>query len=59
VKEPLIVLADEPTANLDSKDRRDILKLMLEMNRKHNTDIHLFHPRPDGYGLRPQARPAP
>jgi len=37
VKEPLIVLADEPTANLDSRTAETILKLMLEMNRKHNT----------------------
>jgi len=37
VKEPLIILADEPPANLDSRTAETILKLMLEMNRKHNT----------------------
>ncbi len=37
IKQPDIVLADEPTANLDSKTGEDILKLMKEMNRKHNT----------------------
>ncbi len=37
IKNPLIVLADEPTANLDSKTGEDILKLMKAMNRKHNT----------------------
>jgi putative ABC transport system ATP-binding protein len=37
VKEPLIVLADAPTANRDSRTGETILKLMLEMNRKHNT----------------------
>jgi putative ABC transport system ATP-binding protein len=37
IKNPDIVLADEPTANLDSKTGEDILKLMKQMNRKHQT----------------------
>ncbi len=32
VKEPLVVLADEPTANLDSRTAREIVELMKEIN---------------------------
>jgi putative ABC transport system ATP-binding protein len=34
VSNPEVVLADEPTANLDSKTGRKLLELMQEMNRK-------------------------
>jgi putative ABC transport system ATP-binding protein len=44
VKDPQIVLADEPTANLDSKTGQDILDLMKVMNEKHgNTFIFATH----------------
>jgi putative ABC transport system ATP-binding protein len=34
VSEPAIVLADEPTANLDSETGRGLLEMMREMNKK-------------------------
>lgn len=37
VKEPTLVLADEPTANLDSTTANEIMALMLAMNKKHGT----------------------
>jgi putative ABC transport system ATP-binding protein len=37
VKEPALIIADEPTANLDSNTGRDILNLMRRMNRENGT----------------------
>ena len=37
VKKPALILADEPTANLDSKTGEEILQLMLALNRSEGT----------------------
>jgi putative ABC transport system ATP-binding protein len=39
---PSILLADEPTGNLDSKNGRHILELMIEINRKRKTTLVLI-----------------
>jgi putative ABC transport system ATP-binding protein len=46
VKDPDIILADEPTANLDSTTGNNIVKLMLKLNReKGRTFIFSTHDR--------------
>ncbi|GHV49248.1 macrolide ABC transporter ATP-binding protein [Spirochaetia bacterium] len=37
VKRPSLILADEPTANLDSKTGREILEIMLKLNQTEGT----------------------
>jgi len=37
VKKPKIVLADEPTANLDSETAQDVIKIMIKMNEELGT----------------------
>jgi putative ABC transport system ATP-binding protein len=37
IKRPAIILADEPTANLDSETGRAILEMMRLLNERHGT----------------------
>jgi len=46
VKDPVVVLADEPTANLDSHTAEDIVRLMKSINKSlHTTFIFSTHDR--------------
>ncbi len=53
VNEPPVLLADEPTGNLDTKTSRDIMKLLKRLNQKGMTIVMVTH-SPDcaGYAQR-------
>lgn len=43
VKKPLLILADEPTGALDSKTGRDILEMLMGLNREGMTIVLVTH----------------
>ncbi len=39
VNDPAILMADEPTGNLDSRSGKEIMELILNLNRERNTTV--------------------
>jgi ABC-type lipoprotein export system ATPase subunit len=39
INNPEIILADEPTGNLDSKSGKDIMEILMKLNKENNVTL--------------------
>ena len=39
INDPILIMCDEPTGNLDTKTGKDISKLLLELNKEEKTTL--------------------
>jgi putative ABC transport system ATP-binding protein len=51
VNEPAIVMADEPTGNLDTKSGDEIMELLLNLNKEHGTTLIIVTHDPEVAGM--------
>ena len=47
VTKPGLILADEPTGNLDSKNGMDVMNILSELNRQGTTIVMVTHSKRD------------
>ena len=45
INSPQIILADEPTGNLDLKNAKDVFKILLKLKNKNRTIVFATHNR--------------